>query len=334
MAPKVVGKVGMTNPIIEESLAKAEIKLELAPIRTESDIIKYAGDADAIFVGATEPYTARAIEALKQCRVLCRMGVGYDNIDINAATGNGIAVAYVPGASVSEVSDHAMALLLALARRIPSLSRIGKTSVWSQASPELAKVRKGMLRIAGLTLGLVGIGRIGRALVHKAKAFGLRVLTYDPYVGLEAARQMGIELVDFQQLLKEADFISLHAPLTSETRHLFSVEQFRKMKPTGYIINTARGALIDEEALVTALKEGFIAGAALDVTEQEPLPPESGLLQMENVILTAHSAFYSEASVEDTRRQGVESILLALRGIWPDALVNPEVKQRPNRRIG
>ena len=334
MAPKVVGKVGMTSPIIEESLAKAEIKLELAPIRTEADIIKYGGDADAIFVGATEPYSTKAIQALKKCRVLSRMGVGYDNIDIQAATDNGIAVAYVPGASVSEVSDHAMALLLALARRILPLSQIGKTSVWSQASPELAKVRKGMQRIAGLTLGLVGMGRIGRALVPKAKAFGLRVLTYDPYVGPEAAREMGIELVDFQQLLREADFISLHAPLTSETRHLFSVEQFRKMKPTSYIINTARGALIDEEALVSALKEGFIAGTALDVTEQEPLAPQSALLQMENVMLTAHSAFYSEASAEDTRRQGVESIVLALQGIWPDALVNPEVKQRPNRRIG
>ncbi len=334
MAPKVVGKLGMSTPLIEEPLARAGIELELAPIRTEADIIQHAWDADAILVGATEPYTARAIQALKKCRVLSRMGVGYDNIEIKAATDNGIAVAYVPGASVSEVSDHAMALLLALARRILPLGRIGKTSVWSQASPELTAIRKGMQRIAGLTLGLVGMGRIGRTLVPKAKAFGLRVITYDPFVGPEAARQMGIELVDFQQLLKQADFISLHAPLTSQTRHLFSMEQFRQMRRTGYIINTARGALIDEGALVTALKEGLIAGAALDVTEQEPLPPESALLQMENVILTAHSAFYSEASAEDTRRQGVESILLALQGIWPDALVNPEVKQRPNRRIG
>lgn len=333
MAPKVVGKVGMNNPIIEESLARAGIQLQLAPIRTEADIIRYASDADAIFVGATELYTSTAIQALKKCRVLSRMGVGYDNIDIQAATDNGIAVAYVPGASVSEVSDHAMALLLALARRILPLSRIGKTSVWSQASPELAKVRKGMQRLSGQTLGLVGLGRIGRAVVPKAKGFGLRVIIYDPYVGPEEARQIGIALVDFHQLLKESDFISLHAPLTSETRHLFSVEQFRQMKPTAYIINTARGALIDEGALVTALKEGYIAGAALDVTEQEPLPPDSALLQMENVILTPHSAFFSEASAEDTRRQGVDSILLALQGTWPDSLVNPEVKQRPNRRI-
>jgi D-3-phosphoglycerate dehydrogenase len=226
-----------------------------------------------------------------------------------------------------------MALLLALARRILPLSQIGKTSVWSQASPELAKVRKGMQPLSGQTLGLVGIGRIGRAVISKAKAFGLRVIAYDPFVDREAGRQMGVELVDFQQLLTEADFISLHAPLTFETRHLFSLEGFREMKPTAYVINTARGALIDEWALVTALKEGYIAGAALDVTEQEPLPPESALLQMENVILTPHSAFYSEASAEYTRRKGVESVLLALRGVWPDMLVNPEVKQRPNRRI-
>jgi D-3-phosphoglycerate dehydrogenase len=333
MARKVVGKMGMSSALIEEPLSRAGIALELAPIRTEADIIRCAWDADAILVGATEPYTARAIQALRKCRVLSRMGVGYDNIDIKASTDNGIAVAYVPGASVSEVSDHAMALLLAFARRIIPLSQIGRTSVWSQTSSELTKVRKGMQRIAGLTLGLVGMGRIGRALVPKAKAFGLRVITHDPYVGPEAARRMGIEMVDFQQLLKEADFISLHAPLTSETRHLFSMEQFRKMKPTACVINTARGALIDEGALATALKEGFIAGAALDVTEQEPLPPESALLQVENVMLTAHSAFYSDASAEDTRRQAVESILLALQGIWPDALVNPEVKQQPNRRI-
>lgn len=334
MSLKVIGKVGMGGPYIEEPLAKAGIQLELAPIRTEADIIQYAWDADAILVGATELYTARALQALKKCRILSRMGVGYDNIDIEAATENGIAVAYVPEASVSEVSDHAMALLLTLARRILPLSRIGKTSSWSQVSPELTAIRRGMQRLSGQTLGLVGTGRIGAALVPKAKAFGLRVITYDPYIRPEAARQMGIELVDFQPLLKEADFISLHAPLTSETKHLFSLEQFRAMKSTAYLINTARGALINREDLVTALREGLIAGAALDVTDPEPLPPESPLLTMENVILTPHSAFYSEASAEETRQRGVESVILALRGIWPASLVNPEVKQRPNRRIG
>lgn len=333
MAFKVLGKVGMSSPIIEDSLAKAGIQLELAPIRTEADIIQYAADADAILVGATEPYTARAIQALNNCRILSRMGVGYDNIDIEAATSNGIAVAYVPEASVSEVSDHAMALLLALARRLVPLSQIARTSAWSQASPEMAAVRKGMRRLSGQTLGLVGIGRIGRAVAAKAKVFGLRVLAYDPYVDAESARRIGVELVNFQQLLAEADFISLHAPLTSETKHLFSLEEFRRMKPTAYIINTARGQLIDHEALVTALKEGLIAGAGLDVTEPEPLPPESPLLRMENVILTPHSAFFSETSAQDTRRRAVESVIRALEGIWPDTLVNPEVKHRPNRRI-
>lgn len=334
MSFKVVGKVGVGSSILKDKLAKAGIQLELAPIQTEADIIKYAWDADAVFVGATELYTSRAIQALNKCRILSRMGVGYDNIDIEAATNNGIAVAYAPEASVSEVSDHAMALLLALARRILPLSQIGKTSVWSQASPQLTAIRQGVQRLGGQTLGLVGMGRIGKAVVPKAKAFGLRVITYDPYVRPQEASQMGIELVDFEQLLEEADFISLHAPLTSESRHLFSLEQFRKMKPTAYIINTARGALIDEADLVTALKEGFIAGAALDVTDPEPLPPESALLQMENMILTPHSAFYSEASVEDTRRLGAEAVLLALQGKWPPSLVNPEVRERPNRRIG
>jgi len=334
MSLKVIGKVGMGGPLIEEPLAQAGIQLELAPIRTEADIIQYGGDADAILVGATELYTAKALQALKKCRILSRLGVGYDNIDIEAATEHGIAVAHVPEASVCEVSDHAMALLLALARRIFPLSRVGKTRVWSQASPELNAIRQGMQRLSGQTLGLVGTGRIGGALVPKAQAFGLRVITYDPYFRPEAAREMGIERVDFPQLLKEADFISLHAPLTSETKHLFSLEQFRTMKSTAYIINTARGALINHEDLVTALREGLIAGAGLDVTEPEPLPAESPLLTLENVILTPHSAFYSEASAEETRRRGVESVVLALHGIWPASLVNPEVKERPNRRIG
>lgn len=333
MALKVIGKAGMGGAVIEDPLVKAGILLELAPIRTEADIIRYGADADAVLVGATEAYTANALQSLKKCRILSRLGVGYDNIDVSAATENGIAVAYVPEATVCEVSDHAMALLLALARRILPLSKVGRTSAWSQASPELTGVRKGMQRLSGQTLGLVGMGRIGAALVPKARAFGLRVIASDPYLGAEAAARLGVDLVELPQLLKESDFISLHAPLSSETRHLFSLDRFRSMKPTAYIINTARGALIDGEALAAALKEGLIAGAALDVTDPEPLPPDSPLIDEEKVILTAHSAYFSETSAEETRRRGVESVILALQGMWPASLVNPEVKQRTNRRI-
>ncbi|MBI2919050.1 MAG: C-terminal binding protein [Chloroflexi bacterium] len=329
---KVVGK-GMGGPLVEGPLAKAGVRFETAPMQTEDDIIRYAGDADAVFAGATELYSARVMDNLTRCRVISRAGVGYDNIDVAAATERGIAVAYTPGASVPEVSDHAMALLLALARRIVPIARLARTAPWSQTQPDLVKLRRGTPRLSTQTLGIFGSGRIGAAVIGKARAFGLRVLVYDPYADAQALRRLGAELVDLDQLLSESDFITLHAPATPETRQSFNLERFRKMKRTASIINTARGALIKEDDLVTALKEGAIAGAAIDVTDPEPPALDNPLRQMDNVILTMHSAFFSETSMEETRHQAVEAVLLALQGAWPPTLVNPEVKQSPNRRI-
>ncbi len=330
---KVVGKTGMGGPLVEAPLAKAGVAFQVAPMQTEDDIIRVAADADAVFAGATELYTPRVLDALTKCRVISRAGVGYDNIDVSACTARGIAVAYTPGASVPEVSDHALTLLLALARRVVPIAQLARTVPWSQTNPDLTKLRRGTPRLSTQTLGIFGSGRIGAAVIGKAKAFGLRVLVYDPYADPQALRKLGAEVVDLERLLRESDFITLHAPTTAETRGFFNLDKFRKMKRTAQIVNTARGALIKEDDLVAALKEGIIAGAALDVTDPEPPALDNPLRKMDNVIMTMHSAFYSEASQEETRQQSVEAVLLALQGRWPPTLVNPEVKSQTNRRI-
>jgi len=191
-----------------------------------------------------------------------------------------------------------------------------------------------MFRLNRQTLGLVGVGRIGARVAQKARAFGLRVLGYDPYLSSPELQQRGAEKVDFGQLLREADFISLHAPLTPETRGMFGLKEFRGMKPTAVIINTARGAIIDEQALYQALAEGSVAGAGLDVCEPEPPRPDNPLFQLEQVLVTGHSAFFSESSMLELQQKATEAAIAALRGDWPPLLVNAEVKEQRNRRIG
>lgn len=333
MAFKVVARMGV-NDVPEDRLADIGAKLSLVPLLKEDDIIANASDADAILVGATEPFTERVIRNLPQCKVMSRMGIGYDNIDVRAATEEGIAVTVVDDASIDEVSSHAMAFVLAFSRRLFPLDRAVKALKWQQGLKEIDGIRSGMQRLNQQTLGLVGVGRIGRALAGKGKAFGLRVVFNDPYVSEETAKALDIQPVDFQRLLRESDFISLHAPLTPETRHLFGLPQFKMMKPTAYMINTARGGLIDNEALHQALKEGLIAGAGLDVTSPEPLNTDSPLLSLDSVMITAHSAFYSEMSQRELRTRAVDSVVTALKGTWPVSLVNPEVKEKANRRIG
>jgi D-3-phosphoglycerate dehydrogenase len=216
-----------------------------------------------------------------------------DNVDIEAATEKGIVVTRVPDYCIDEVSDHALGLLFALARKIPLANSRVHAGQWSVdlVSP--------LHRLRGQTLGLVGFGQIPRVLAPKAQALGLSVIAYDPYVSEEAMAAMGVRQVDLEQLLEDADHISVHAPLTKETRHMFSRAAFQKMKPEAVLINTARGPLVDEEALVDALEAGELAGAALDVLEHEPPPAGSRLLGRQDLILTPHTGFYSEESLID-----------------------------------
>lgn len=329
MAFKVVVTVDLGPTHLEEEvLGPVGASLITAPARTEDQLIDNCRDADAVLIGPNEPFTARVIATLGSCRVLSRLGIGYNNIDVEAATAQGIPVSIVPDYCVSEVSDHAMAFLLAFARRVVPLSQAVKAGQWQVGNPAIARIGRPAHRMSGQTLGIAGLGRIGRALASKAQAFGLRVIAFDPYLPQEQARGLGVELVDFDRLLGESDYISIHALLNAETKHLFNVAAFRKMKPTAYIINNARGGLIDEQALHTALKEGWIAGAGLDVTDPEPPAADNPLLQLDNVLITPHFSYYSEESTVELRQRAVEAVVQVLQGGWPRFMANPEVKDR------
>ncbi len=336
MAFKVVRTFGLPlNDWEKEVLDRAGATMEVIPPkagrRTEEEVVSMTRDADAV-ISVFEPFTRNVIERLEKCRALCNFGVGYQNIDVEAATDYGVCVVNNPEYCLDEVSDHAMALLLSLVRKLPGLDktiRAGKTGY-----ADMAQVRGRVFRLRGQTLGLVGLGRIPRTLVPKAQSFGFKVIAYDPYIPAEIAKDSGVELVDFDRLLEESDCISVHAALTRENEGMFGLEQFKKMKPTAFLINTARGALVDSSALNTALSEGLIAGAGLDVTEPEPINPDNPLFEHENVIFTGHSAYFSETAVAEQRKGPIEDIVRVLSGEWPRALVNPQVKEKFTQRWG
>ena len=330
MAYKVILTYNV-GPTDSEEKALAEVGAELikADWKTEDDLIKVCSDPDvvAILIGPNAPITKRVIDAVPNLKILSRLGIGINNIDVGAATARGIPVSVILDYCISEVADHAMAFILAFARRIMPLSQAVKDGGWSKERTDIPQVRVPMSRLSEVTLGIVGTGRIGSSLATKARAFGMRVIAHDPYLPEDVAERLGIELVDFDRLLAEPDFISLHAPLTKETTHLFDLEAFKKMKNTAYLVNNARGALVDEQALYTALKEGYIAGAGLDVTDPEPPEADNPLLKLDNVFITGHSSWYSGEAVAELRRKSVAAIVAVLKGEWPAALANPEVKK-------
>ena len=304
----------------------------------DDDFIALAGGADAIItVGSIRPVPRKIIEQLKQCRLISNTQIGYDSIDTTAAAERGILVTNVPDYCVGEVSDHAMALILACTRKVVPLNNSARKGQWglSASGIEIQQhIWPTMTRLESQTLGLFGFGRVARALVLKARGFGLRIIAHDPYVTPETARQMGVEMVDWKRLLNEADFISIHAALTAETRRIFNLDAFKEMKPTACLINTARGGFVDEVALLQALKEGGIAMAALDVMDPEPPDPNSPLFTLDNFISTAHSAFFSPASEAERWHRPVEEVARVMRGEWPNAIVNPQAKEKYIARWG
>jgi D-3-phosphoglycerate dehydrogenase len=333
MAFKVIARPDLPTLVAKDILKQAGADLVQLPVFTEEDLIKHGADADAALISAIEPYTARVIQSLPKCRILARTGIGFNNIDAAEATRQGIAVAIVLDASVNEVSDQAMAFLLAFSRRIFPVAQAVRQGLWKAGSKGMEEARGEMRRLNEQTLGIVGVGRIGSRMAAKAGAFGLRVLGYDPYLAAEELRHRGVEKVDFTTLLEAADYISIHAPLSAETKNMFGTAEFKKMKPTAVIINTARGAIIDEKALCRALREKGIAGAGLDVTDPEPPAADHPLLKLDQVLVTGHLAYYSETSVRELHVKSAEAIVAALGGQWPPFLANPEVRERPNRRI-
>ena len=251
------------------------------------------------------------LRELKRCKAIGRFGLGVDNIDLPAAKALGISVSYVPDYCMQEVSDHAMALLLALVRKIPQSNKLVQSGRWEV--PPLVPIH----RLSGRTLGLVGFGNIPRALAPKAQAFGLRVVTHDPYVPADALAKAGVQGVSFDELLATSDIVSVHAPLMPATRGLFNADVFGKMKKGALLINTARGPLVDEDALVAALDAGTLGGAALDVVTAEPLAKDSKLLGRDNVILTPHTAFYSVEALNELQTKCASDVARVLSGEPP-----------------
>ena len=291
-------------------LAKLNAEIRLAKESTPDAIIEVARKADALLVTFAN-ITSEIINELENCRVIARCGIGVDNIDLDTATQAGIQVCYVPDYCLDEVSDHAMSLLLSLARKISFGNQQVQNLNWK------AKSMAPIWRIRDRILGLYGFGKIPQALVAKAQAFNLNVIAHDPYVSSDLAAKLGVELVSFESLLEQSDYISIHAPLTSETHHAFNEDAFSKMKSEALLINTARGSLIDEKALAKALDGGQVAGAALDVLETEPPTSDSPLLKHDNIILTPHKAFYSEEALLELQTKAAEDVARVLSGNQP-----------------
>jgi len=291
----------------KQELAKLDPEYHMAKSPAADDILEAARDADAILVTYAK-LPGELLRQLKKCKAIGRFGLGVDNIDLPAAKECGIAVNYVPDYCLREVSDHAMALLLELARKVTFSNKLVQSGRWEV--PPIVPLR----RLEGQTLGLIGFGNIPRALAPKAQAFGLKVITHDPYLKPEVLAKAGVEGVSFDDLLARADFISVHAPLLPATRGLVNAAAFAKMKKGALLINTARGPLIDEVALIAALDSGQLGGAALDVVATEPLAKGSPLIGRDNVILTPHTAFYSVEALEELQRKCASDVARVLSG--------------------
>ena len=298
-------------------LSSIGAELRMADTPTPEGIVAAAASSDGLLVTYAK-ITAEMIQKMPKCRVISRFGIGVDNVDIEAATARRIVVTKVPDYCIDEVSDHAMALLLALVRKIPSSSARTHGGRWEM------KAVVPIHRLRDSVLGLAGFGRIPQLVAPKAKAFGMKVIACDPFVPEDVFRKAGVERVELAQLMATSDYISIHTPLTPETRHLFNRETFGRMKRGAYVVNTARGPIIDEAALAEALDSGQIAGAALDVMAQEP-PPPSPLFGRDNVIITPHTSFYSEESLIELQMKAAQEVVSVLSGNAPRNPVNPEV---------
>jgi D-3-phosphoglycerate dehydrogenase len=292
------------------------------PLNTPEKLIEACRDADACLVPG-QFFTEEVLSKLERCRVLVRYGVGYDTIDVDAASKHNILVVNIPDFCMPEVANHALALLLDCAKKISRHDRWMRTGGWqSGRSPFLSP----MGPIHGETVGLVGFGQIARTFHRRVAALDMKVLAYDPFVSQELAASLNVELVSLDELMQRSDYISIHVPLMAATKGLINAEKLALMKPSAYLINTSRGPVVDETALIAALQNGQIAGAGLDVFEREPLPSDSPLLRMENVTVTPHSASYADETFRIMFRRVGEEAALTLRGQMPNTPVNGKIK--------
>ena len=304
-----------------QSLDREGIDLTIAPCETRADLAAKAGDADVVWLfGGSRILMNGNLAAVPRCWAIVRTGSGTDNVPVDEATRRRIVVANTPAAFSDAVSDHVIALLFAAMRRIAELDRSLRLGRWDQGSAIPLN------SVQGQTLALVGFGHIARAVARKLSGFTMNVLVYDPLVTAETIAAHGASAVSLETALSEADYVSLHCPLTPTTRHLIGETQLRSMKPTAILVNTSRGPVVDERCLVRALAEGWIAAAALDVFEEEPLGMNHPLLGLDNVVLTPHAAGHSAHGVELRWRVSLEVITDLAHHRWPSSCVNADVE--------
>lgn len=312
-------KVLIVQPIHESGvkLLKKEVDVILAPDSSVETVCKEIKGIHGVIV-RTAPFTREIIESADKLEVIGRHGVGVDNIDIEAASGRGIPVVNTPNANMVSVAEHTMGFILALAKRLVISDKATRGENFAIREEFAAS------DLDGKTLGIVGAGRVGSTLAKKCKAaFNMRLLAYDPYLSPEKAKEMGVSLCDsLPELLKESDFVSIHVPLTKDTRDLIGEKELKLMKRTAFLINVARGEIVNEKALAKALKEKWIAGAATDVFSQEPPAPDNPLLKIENIILSPHMAALTKECVIRMATGVAEGVLDVLRGNKPKYIAN------------
>jgi|ERR1035441_4723769 D-3-phosphoglycerate dehydrogenase len=303
---------------VRQVLGPLDVDIQMAEEPTSEAILKLARRADALLVTYAK-ITAEMIAEMSHVRIISRMGLGVDNIDVAAATRAGIVVTRVAEYCTDEVSDHAIALLLALVRKIALGNSVVQAGRWEM--PAVVPIH----RIRGMTLGLVGFGKIPQLVAPKALAFGMKVCAYDPYVPDDVFQRLGVERGSLDEVFKNSDYLSVHCPLTPDTRHLLNAEAFAKMKTGVFLVNTARGPIIDEAGLAAALDSGKVAGAALDVMETEPPSPGSALLGRDNVLIQPHTGFYSVEALLELETKAAQEVYRVLTGVPPLNPLNPGV---------
>jgi D-3-phosphoglycerate dehydrogenase / 2-oxoglutarate reductase len=314
---KYFGSNDVPVHLIEPILDEIDAELVIANPRSDAEVAEAGRDADAIIMHGSVPFTREIIAQLKRCKVVCRTGVGVDRMDLQAAAEFGVKICNAAGCNSIEVAEQTIGLLIAVARKLARMNQYVREGRWRRHTAEMHAYRGPVSRIAGKTLGIVGLGHVGRQLAPRAQGLKLNVQTYDPYLDPKIARDMDVKMVSFDALVKNSDFISVHAPLTKQTRKMFGRAQFEAMKPTAYLVNCARGGLVDTDALYDALVANEISGAALDVTDPEPLPADHKILTLPNVIVTCHTAANSNESYVDCQTHAAREVARVLTGQQP-----------------
>ena len=303
-----------------------DVDLRGASPSSTADLIALGANAEALLLSTRQAVTRELVSSVPQVKVIGRYGVGLDNVDLKAATDNQIVVTHFPQYCTAEVADHALACILVLNRRIVELDHDLGQGAWTRHGAATTRILRGPVPpMRELTIGVIGFGAIGRAVASRLRAFGSHVLATDPFVEEKTFDEHGVESVSLDDLLTQSDIITVHCPLTAGTHGLIGAEQFARMKPDAAIVNTARGPIIAQDALIAHLTTNPDFRAAIDVVEIEPLPMESPLFHLTNVILTPHSAYYSERSVDIVQRETLIGALDVLRGTRPVVVANPDV---------